>query len=288
QAFVVVAELGSFTKAASVLYLTQPTLSRQIADLEEELGVPLFVRKNHSLTLTEAGARCLPSARGILRLCENMAEDAREVRETAKGHLHIGYFIGTESFQESLVAFQHVYPGVDLNITSMSLERIIQALKNGKVDLIYCIKPMVDSPGNMVFVPTEDAYLQLIVSRDHPLASQERIDIEDLKDESFIMYERNAGTVSVDYMQNLCRQAGFLPNIRKYVKDVPSMMFSVGSSDCVAFAASYLEINTSAHVKFLDLYKDGERIPTPLGFSYLDKCDNPAVELFLKLITSIK
>ena len=176
--FVAVASHGSFNRAAEILNITQPPLSRQVRDLEEHLGVPLLVRGTNSLKLTEAGELFYEEAREVLA----RADDAvRRVRgETGKEILRVGYAPSMTSgiMSLALAKFQAAAPGVRIELADLSSREINEMAATGRLDLVVSSGVSV-AKGIPGFQLTELRRLQLVlvISERHPLAGLKRIPV---------------------------------------------------------------------------------------------------------------
>jgi LysR family transcriptional regulator, benzoate and cis,cis-muconate-responsive activator of ben and cat genes len=179
--FVAVAAHKSFNRAAKFLHLTQPPLSRQVKDLEEELGVPLFARCTNAVTLTEAGELFYEEAREVLA----RADDAvRRVRgETGKEILRVGYTpsMTTGIVSTALGKFQAASPGVRIELADLSSRKINEMAGEGRLDLVV-VPGVVVTHGIPGFQLTEISAMQpvLVLPARHPLAKLKRIPIERL------------------------------------------------------------------------------------------------------------
>lgn len=176
--FVAVAAHGSFNRAAETLNITQPPLSRQVRDLEEELGVSLLVRGTNYVKLTEAGELFYEEAREVLA----RADDAvRRVRgETGKEVLRVGYAPSMTAgiMSVALAKFQATAPGVRIELADLSSREINEMAADGRLDLV--VSPAVSvTKGIPGFQLTELRRLQLVLvlSEKHPLAKLKRIPV---------------------------------------------------------------------------------------------------------------
>lgn len=176
--FVAVASHGSFNRAAEILHITQPPLSRQVKDLEEHLGVPLLIRGTNSLKLTEAGELFYEEAREVLARADNAVRRVRG--ETGKEILRVGYAPSMTSgiMSIALAKFQAAAPGVRIELADLSSREIHEMAAAGQLDLV--VSPGVSvSKGIPGFQLTELRRLQLVlvVSERHPLAKLKRIPV---------------------------------------------------------------------------------------------------------------
>ena len=142
--FLAVAREENFTRAAQQLHVTQPTLSRQIADLEEELGVKLFVRSNHNIILTEDGMILKRRAQEILSLADKTKRDFLQKDETLSGTVSIGSgeFRSTEYLAKMIAAFHQKYPNVQYEIYSGNAHNIRDYIERGFLDVGLMSEPI--------------------------------------------------------------------------------------------------------------------------------------------------
>jgi len=211
--FIAVAEERHFTRAAQRLGIAQPALSQQIKQLEAELGFKLLDRTKQRVELLEAGEVFLREARRTLAQAERAVRASRRAHEGKVGRLVVG-FVGSSSLHllpEVLQAYRRDYPEVDLELRELTSAEQQEALRQGRID-VGLLRPF----------PPDDALVTETVLREplvaalphaHPLAGQTRISVGDLRDEDFIIFPRHLGPDFYDLLTNLCRRAGFNPNV---------------------------------------------------------------------------
>lgn len=181
--FWTVAEERNFSKAAKVLHITQPTLSRQIKEFEEKLGTPLFIRENRQLTLTEEGYFLKERAAEILTLTE---QTEREFEEQSKGffsgHFSIGCVEADNSDTMAMMLEELVsdYPQVTFNIVSGTSDDISDKLEKGILDLAILLEPIATTNFEKIILPREEKW-GLLVSNDSFLAQKTIIQPDDLE-----------------------------------------------------------------------------------------------------------
>src|SRR6201996_7492022 len=141
--FVAVAEEENVTRAASRLHVSQPALSRQIHDLEDEIGFLLLERSAKSVRLTDAGRTFLVEARKVLQAADDAVKAARAKAGGAQGELQVGYApsLTVEILPRALRAFQAEFPGVRVRLHDLSTEEMIGGLNKGKLQLALQVKP---------------------------------------------------------------------------------------------------------------------------------------------------
>ena len=185
--FLAIAREENFTKAASQLHVTQPTLSRQIADLEQELGVKLFVRSNHNIILTEDGMILKRRAQEILSLADKTKRDFLQKDEALSGTISIGSgeFRSTEYLAKMIAAFRQKYPNVKYEIYSGNANNIRDYIERGLLDIGLMSEPIDMRKYNFVNMPVKEQW-GVFVPNDSPLSKKECIAPEDLKGMSIV------------------------------------------------------------------------------------------------------
>ena len=187
--FIQVAELNSFTRAAEKLGYSQPTISFQIKQLEKELGVQLFDRVGHTVSLTEAGKSALHYAQSICQLSQEMVMGDKKY--DVNGIVRIAM---AESLVNPLIAttfsdIKSKYPQLSINIMTGMTAELFDLLNHNEVDLI-CV---LDSPvrdTSYIVVSEEEINVHVVVSKNNPLAVKKNIKIDDLLSQSFILTEK--------------------------------------------------------------------------------------------------
>lgn len=190
QTFMEVAELKSFTRAAERLGYSQPTVSFQIRQLEQELGVPLFDRIGHIVSLTDAGREALQYAHQICNLSREMAMITRE-EQPVSGILRLGM---ADSLCSPLIArdfsiFRQTFPGIRLQILAGGTDELFRMLDHNEVDLICTMDNRVYDTA-YVTAQEEPIGVHFVVSAENPLAAERRIDLVQLLDQPFLLTEK--------------------------------------------------------------------------------------------------
>jgi len=188
--FMEVAELGSFTKAGEKLGYSQPTISFQIKQLEKELGVSLFDRIGHTVSLTDAGRDALRYAQHICHLSQEMLLDTSGHREPA-GILRLGM---PDSLCEPLIAghfyaFRNHYPKISLQIFTGDTEHLLGFLDHNEADLILTMDDHLYNP-NYVIVDEEAIDVHFVVSPENILVQKDSVTIEELLQHPFLLTEK--------------------------------------------------------------------------------------------------
>jgi len=194
--FVAVAEEGSLTVAAEKrLHTAQPSLSRQIRDLEYEVGVPLLTRSVHGVELTAAGRAFLDHARLTITQAEATIEAARRAAEPSKPTFALGFLTGQEMdwLPEVMRVLRDELPKIEVTISSQYSPNLAQSLLRGKLDLAF-MRPEAQMPDLDYKVIVKEP-LMVVLPSDHRLASRDAIALKDIAGETFIGMSNTAPTL---------------------------------------------------------------------------------------------
>lgn len=180
--FLAVAREGSITGAANSLHLTQPTLTRQLQDLEKELKQKLLVRGKHKITLTPEGMILRKRAEEIVDMVEKTEAEFLSISETISGDIYIG---GGESdcmkhIAQIIKEIQEDYPEIKFHIFSGNAEDVTEKLDKGLLDFGVLIQPVDLSKYDNIPLPDKDIW-GVVMRKDNPLAKKKYIELEDLK-----------------------------------------------------------------------------------------------------------
>lgn len=194
--FTAVVDEGSITNAAKVLHVTQPTLSRQLAQLEDEMGAPLLARGRNGIELTDRGAVLNRYARDILALADMAEEEVAMPTSSVSGTVHIGAG-ETRAFAVVAAACARVrerYPGVTFDVHDGTSTDLKEHFARGFYDFLLDCDAGEHAEFNQVILPLRDEW-GVVVRRDDPLASLDAVGADDLRGRPLIVSERGAGRV---------------------------------------------------------------------------------------------
>ena len=231
--FIAVAEHLHFGHAADALATAQPSLSRQILQLEDELGVPLFRRTKKSVQLTDAGRAFLIDARRTVQSAEASMRHARENADGTRGELRIGFMGGAMlmSLPAIFRSFKRRFPDVMLTPHAMRHPDHVPALRSGSIDIVWTVT--VDEPDIVSQSITTDV-LWAALPADHPVAAKAEIDIADLGTEPILMLARNIAPVLYTETVRLCNMHGYHPAEILEVQEEPTLLGLVAAGFGVA------------------------------------------------------
>lgn len=210
--FVAVAEHLSFTKAAKALHLSQPPLSHQIRQLEDELGGDLFHRSSRMVRLTDLGEAMLPRARSILLQAEDAAKEIRARTGLEKGALRVGAsgVLAYHLLPLLIAEYRAKYPNIDLHIVEHRTPQLLQDTERYEVDVALIRLPHDETKLSITVLREEALYAALPMS--HPLAKEKKLKLRQLADESFILIS-NRSEPFHGLVLELCARESFQPNI---------------------------------------------------------------------------
>ena len=210
KCFLAAAECLSFTKAAEKLYLSQPVLSRQIASMEDELGMELFVREKKVVRLTPSGQIMADGLKVISADYQTLVEKALALHKGFAGRLNIGMIEGQllcPPYSVGLNRFHDKYPDVMLNLSRHTIAGLRRALSNGELDIGFAASFNITDMDDLDYIKVGTAKTCLVVPKNHPLAGKDNLTLEDFKDDTFL-------TLSADESSFINRSTGAWGKVR--------------------------------------------------------------------------
>ena len=263
--FVAAAEELNFTHAAGRMNVSQPPFSKQIQDLEGELGVDLFERERKGVALTVAGKAFLIDAREILRACDQAVKKAQRVSRGELGELTVGHMpaLTHDFLGQALELWQKISPGIIIDCVEMDPERQERALLDGRIALGILVlgdRPILELL--RVQLLTEHP-VTVALPKSHPQAVLPEICLPALKEEPFIGLNRMYSAYG-DWLQTICHQSGFTPRIVREADGAASALAFVGAGFGVALVSQPITKLPARDVVFRDLLAP-KPIKIPLG-----------------------
>jgi DNA-binding transcriptional LysR family regulator len=218
--FVAVAEELSFTKGAHRLHVAQPALSRQIRDLEEEIGVHLLNRTNKHVQLTPEGRSFMADAKRVLVGTTEIVESVRRLNQRSACALNIGYVANLfyDVLSDTLPLFRHLFPTVSINLFDMTCGDQLDALAEGKIDLgfVGLSEPIQERGFQFQSVCSYKTVVAL--ARANQLAKKAIVNLKDLEPMFFISLSETSYPFYHRWLTRTCRRAGFSPKILQRAK----------------------------------------------------------------------
>jgi DNA-binding transcriptional LysR family regulator len=210
---IAVADTLHFGKAAKRLHISQPPLSQQIRQLEEELGIQLFERTNRNVRLTKPGEMFIQEARIVVAQAEHAAKVAEYARDGEHGQLIVAIAGPADSpfFIDVFRLFAKRHPRVRIAVRNMSTKDQVDAIRECRVHAGFVVPP-IDDPA-LTTETVSHQPIAIAVPEDHPLAKRAYVPLSALATERHIMFARHLGPHFFDAIVNGCRQAGFTLNV---------------------------------------------------------------------------
>ena len=283
--FVAVAEEGSLTTAAEKrLHTAQPSLSRQIRDLEYEVGAQLLTRSAKGVELTPAGRAFLDHARLALAQVEAATAAARRASQPAKASFVLGFLTGQEMdwLPDAMRILHDELPAIDVTVSSQHSPDLADALVRGRLDLAF-MRPETGLP-DLEFRQVVSESIVAVMPSDHPLASKESVTAEEIAREPFI---HMSGTAPVfrqvidDYFQS----KGLSVKGQQKVDNLGMAMSLVASTHAVALLPAYAKNFLTWSVTSRPLAGGGPTIDLVLGYHRANR--SPVLKLFLSRVDAL-
>ncbi|HEY3684481.1 MAG TPA: LysR family transcriptional regulator [Streptosporangiaceae bacterium] len=210
--FTAVADEASFTRAAARLHVAQPGVSAQVRRLERELGQPLLDRTGRTVTLTDAGAAVLPYARAALEAAAGARRAAAETSDLVRGRVSVGIVGSLSSLDlpEMLAGFHAAHPGVEVTLTEDRPDRLLAAVRAGRLDLALVGAAAPPGPGVAMRVVADEPLVAAVGPGD-PLAGRASVTLRALADRPLITLPVGSGVRTC--LDDACAAAGLRPRI---------------------------------------------------------------------------
>jgi DNA-binding transcriptional LysR family regulator len=212
QIFESIYRLGSFTRAAEELFLTQPTVSMQLKKLADAVGLPLFEHVGRNVVPTEAGAELYQACRQVFEILSNLEMKVADLQGLKKGRLRVGVITTAKYLAPELLGqFSQQFPGIDLAMKVTNRERILERMSANEDDL-YIMGQAPEGEQEVESYKFAPNPLVVMAPRNHPLVGQKKISLERLSQEPFIIREPGSGIRDVTLKK--FQEKGLRPNVR--------------------------------------------------------------------------
>ena len=277
--FLAVAEELHFRRAAERLFISQPGLSRQVRQLEEQLGYPLFERNNRRVRLTPAGAYLKTELADLLRRLDGALHHARAVHEGREGRLNFGY-VGSAMqniIPELLVRFRKDYPGVIYGLEALGNQEQIDRLLGRELDIGFVRTEQLprELESRPLFVDT----FSLVLPVDHPVSAGNYTGIRQLAGERFLLFDPSYSRPYYDKVMEIFTDGGVVPNVTHRTVHATTIYRLVENNFGLSVVPTSLKMGYRMNVKFIELTDIPQR--TTLSAVWRRGNDNPALENFL-------
>ncbi|QXP72578.1 LysR family transcriptional regulator [Tenacibaculum sp. AHE15PA] len=282
--FLAVAEDLHFRKAAERLFISQPGLSRQIKQMEEDLEIQLFVRHNRKVALTEAGIYIKTELTQSLKNLNHIFENAKLLQDGKDGHLNFGY-VGSAMqniIPNLLVEFKKEYPNVQFGLKEMDNKKQIDSLLSNDIDVGFVRLDRV--PRGLAIKPLLKESFCLVLPKNHPVNENNFKGLYQLKNESFILFDASYSPSYFEKVMQIFDDSNFTPLVTHNTIHAASIYKLVENNFGLSIVPKSLQHGYDMKVKFIELKNIPQR--TTLSVVWDKNNRNPILKSLLNKITS--
>lgn len=251
--FLSVAEELHFRKAAELLYISQPGLSRQIKEMEKELDIQLFKRTNRKVVLTEVGEYLQKELKVHLKELESIIHHAKLLNDGLLGELKLGY-VGSamqEIIPKLLISFKEKHPNIFFNLTEMDNQKQMNSLMSGDIDIGF-VRLIRIPRGLKSHVILKEPFC-LVLPNKHPVSSKNFKELSQFKDESFILFDPKYSPAYFEKVMQIFDDSGYAPIVSHKTIHSTSIFKLVENNFGVSIIPKSLQSSHVKGVKFIEL-----------------------------------
>lgn len=286
--FIAVAEEENIGRAAARLHISQPPLTRQIQQLEEELGVRLFTRTPKGMELTQAGELFLEEARNIRSVVEQATERTQRAGQGKLGRLDIAIFGSgiLDAIPKLLLAFRNEHPEVKIVLHTMTKAEQLDALRQRRITVGFnrMLAPLPDLATELV--ATEP--LLLAVNQDHPLAREASVSFRMLAEHPMVLFPTGVRPNFIDKVMRLCEVAGFVPKVSQEVGDAVTGVALVAGGFGICLVPESVTVLTLPGVVFRPVHDAPPNAHIDLSCLYRTDDRSPILSEFLETVRAFR
>src|SRR6516225_4207876 len=281
--FLAVGEVLNFSKAAARLRVAQPALSRQVQDLEDEIGVDLLRRSPRGVTLTAEGKHFLEEVRQLLKHVDESVEKTRALARGEYGDLHIGYIpIPTaEILPRALEAFRKAVPHVKLVLHDLSTDELIAGLRDGTLEVAIMVQPIGEQTSEIEFETLRSYVWCVALSRAHPLARLKSIPVQKLVGERLVILSRKSYSEYHRILEHIFAPIRTKPRIAMECDSESSLFMEVEAGRAIAVVTTtaklaagkrlvYRPLTVTTEKQFVDIARATKGDVTPAGEKFCE------------------
>lgn len=283
--FLALAETLHFTRASEEVLIAQPALSRQIKQLEEEIGAELFKRNKRNVSLTKAGLYFRQAARQTIDQLNHAIEKTKLIHSGAAGGIRIGY---THSIVQSILPaiirqIRSEFPGVNTVLREMTNNEQYRSLTEQKIDIGFATNPIV--PSNLKSKVFFEDFFVVVLPENHPVLKRKRRDFSAFAGETFILPNEVEGSGYLRTVESICLDAGFVPNVMHHTSSVNSAFRLVEAGLGITIEPKASLMGQNLAIKFIELNKIPQKAQsTILWTENTEEEQLPILQLIKKII----
>lgn len=282
ECFISLAETLSFTKSARQMYITQPSFSRHISSLEEELEVTLFFRNKRAVMLTDSGKVFLEEAKKIIYHYNNGILRVRQVENGKEGSIKIG-FLGPAArpFLPKLIKkIRNKYPSISLKFSEYSHSSITEAIRNNEIDIAFTVLVALQSIEDLVWKYIYNDCLCVVLHKEHYLANKDTIDLKELANEPFVSMDRKDWRQGYNRVEKICLEHGFSPVIVAEERYLSSLLTLVECEVGYGIVPRCFQKVASKDLSFINIEKFNE--PDEVVVAWKKSNNNMFIPMFIE------
>jgi DNA-binding transcriptional LysR family regulator len=286
--FIAVAEAENFTKAAGKMRVAQPALSRQIRDLEDEIGVDLMKRSPRGIVLTAEGKLFLEEARNLVAAADAAVVKVQALARGDFGDLHIGYgpSPSIELLPPAMIAFQKASPGVNVKLHDLSGDEMLVGLREGSLELCISSAPLEETIAGIDFHCLKTYPICVAISPYHALARKKSLTLEEVRSESLVAFRRRDYTNYHHLLAQVFGGPKHVPRIAVECDGASSLITEIEAGRGISILPSVFAQVVGKRLKLTPLKPAPE--PLRVGYCVATNGDlTPAGEKFIALLKEV-
>jgi DNA-binding transcriptional LysR family regulator len=279
--FVAVGEAQNMSRAALKLHISQPALSKQVRDLEDEIGFSLLKRTAKSVRLTEAGRAFLDEARAVLRRADDAVNKARAVAGAEPTELHVGYSQApfAQILPKTLRAFQRAMPNTHVRLHDLSYQAVRDGLRDGRLQLGLIVRPpKASSMPDLRYDELFHDRVCVVVAPQHPFARRRAIPLTEVAAEPLIGPTREDHAGYYDHLSVIFSKVKRKPRVAEEHDSISGIMSAIEAGAGVAIGGDVLGYSFGNRVKLVHVIPEPK--PFSIGIAALKGKLSPATETF--------
>ncbi|MBQ8663266.1 MAG: LysR family transcriptional regulator [Eubacterium sp.] len=279
--FLSAAKTLSFSETAKEFYMTQPAISHQIVELEQELGTKLFSRNSRGVQLTKAGELFLEDAKRFLDMTEQSKEKLQTLNAGEGSRLTIGYLVSPcKYFLPNVIhQFRQAYPQVEIELVRLDAQAVLSSIETSTYDIYFSLMEDLKHFKNYNIRKIHQDPYCLICRTDHPCLNNFMIDYDKLATEPFLMFDPERSAYMSHQIHQVCRELNFTPRIVQKYDSMEEVLFAVESGLGITILPYKVMEYYRTNLVYTPL--DGSNIASAVGAAWKNAPEHPAVNWFM-------
>jgi DNA-binding transcriptional LysR family regulator len=277
--FVSVAEKLNFTEAAMEHFVAQSAISKQISNLENQIGVQLFIRNRRTVQLTQAGTQLLKDAKMVIAYYQEAIKNARLAGNGLSGTIKIGYLGLEKKFLPRLInQFTKKFPEVNIELVQYSRDTLNASLKLGDIDIGFTLSLSIEKYPEIEYKKISKIPFTVVMNSDHPLAGHKAISIHSIASEPLIVINQEVSPDSFKHISDLFIRYGISPSIVQECSQFETVLLMVEAGMGISILPVPMN-NPPSTLCFIELIENVEEIDFIIASNKNNR--NPLISLFI-------